>query len=221
MLYLISGLGADERVFQFLDLPIEKKFIQWVKPQKNEDLADYCRRLISQIDLRQEINLIGISFGGIVAQEIAKLVPCKKVIIISSVKSSAEFSWQLKLVRQTKIHLIVPLWFLQISNKITADYYFGVKEHSESKLLHQIIADTDPEFLAWAIGRIMCWKSNAYPSNLIHIHGTNDKIFPIQYIKHAIEIPNGGHFMIVNKATVISSIIFDYLKANQNGHSKS
>ena len=72
-IYLISGLGADERVFQFLDLSkIEHQFVKWNEPQRNESLASYCKKLTEQINQNQEIILIGVSFGGIIAQEIAK-----------------------------------------------------------------------------------------------------------------------------------------------------
>ncbi|MES2650993.1 MAG: alpha/beta hydrolase [Bacteroidota bacterium] len=210
MVYFISGLGADERVFKFLDLSqIDHQFIKWIEPKKNESLADYCKKLIEQIDLRFEIILIGLSFGGIIAQELSKVIPTKKVIIISSVKSKSEFSWQLKFASKLQIHKIAPIWFLTLSNKLTANYYFSKEE---SALLHQIIKDTGPKFLVWAIDRIMNWQNEEYPSNLIHIQGTSDKIFPIKNIRNAIEIPNGGHFMIVNKASQLQPLIFDSTK---------
>jgi len=213
MVYFISGLGADQRVFQFLDLSeIEHQFIKWNEPRKNESLSNYCIELTEQIDKTKEVILIGISFGGIIAQEISKIVTCKKVIIISSVKSKSEFSWQLKLASRLQIHKIAPIWFLTLSNKLTANYYFGIESKLESKLLHQIIKDTNPTFLVWAINQIMNWKNEKYPENLIHIHGTSDKIFPIKNIQNAIEIPNGGHFMIVNKASQIEQLIFDIIK---------
>jgi pimeloyl-ACP methyl ester carboxylesterase len=212
MVYFISGLGADERVFQFLDLSkIEHRFIKWNEPKRNESLSNYCKELVEQIDKTNEIILIGISFGGIIAQEISKLVDCKKVIIISSVKSKDEFSWQLKLASLLQIHKIVPLWFITFSNTLTADYYFNTESKGESKLLHQIIKDTNPKFLVWAIHQIMNWDSAKHSENLIHIHGTSDKIFPLKNIKDAIEIPNGGHFMIVNKASQIERLIFELL----------
>ncbi|TKC12863.1 alpha/beta hydrolase [Pedobacter polaris] len=58
----------------------------------------------------------------------------------------------------------------------------------------------------------MNWENEDYLSNLIHIHGTADKIFPIKNIRNVIEIPTGGHFMIVNKASQIEQLIFDLLK---------
>ncbi|TCC93568.1 alpha/beta hydrolase [Pedobacter frigiditerrae] len=213
MVYFISGLGADERVFQFLDLSkIEHRFIKWNKPRKNESLFNYCQELTEQIDKTKEVILIGISFGGIIAQEILKILACKKVIIISSVKSKSEFSWQLKLASRLQIHKIAPLWLLTLSNLLTADYYFDTKSKEESKLLHQIIKDTNPNFLVWAIHQIMNWDNDKHSENLIHIHGTSDKIFPIKNIQNAIEIPNGGHFMIVNKASQIERLIFDSIK---------
>lgn len=213
MVYFISGLGADERVFQFLKLPgVEKRFIKWVSPFHRESLSSYCKKLIDQIDPQQEIILIGISFGGIIAQELAKLVPCKKVIIISSVKSRAEFNWQLKLASNLQLHRIVPRWLLQLANQITANYYFDVRDKAEAKLLQQVIKDTDPTFLTWAIDRIMNWHEYDYLQNIIHIHGSIDKIFPIKYINNVIEIPNGGHFMIVNKADQLERLIFDKIK---------
>lgn len=170
-----------------------------------------CQKAYRSKDLNKEVILVGLSFGGIVAQEIAKLIPCKQVIIISSVKSHKEFSWQLKLASKTGIYKIVPHWFLHLSNKLTADYYFGTTNKTESILLHQIIKDTDSYFLKWAIDQIMSWKNDSISADLSHIHGTKDRIFPINTIKQAIEIPNGGHFMIVNQSTKIQALIFELI----------
>ena len=57
--YYISGLGADERVFKYLNLKgVYEKYIKWETPQKHESLQDYCKRLIEQIDLEK-------IFGGV------------------------------------------------------------------------------------------------------------------------------------------------------------
>lgn len=159
-IYFISGLGADERVFQFLHLPgIEKKFIRWIDPQKNETLRSYSLRLINQIEKKNEAILAGISFGGLIAQEIASLIPCKKVILISTVKSESELSLPLRFIRFTRIDKLFSSRFLKRSNKLTADVFFGTRSKQESRLLHQIIADTDEKFLRWAIDQIMIWKA--------------------------------------------------------------
>lgn len=211
--YFISGLGADERVFQYLNLlGTEKVFIKWEKPLKRESLTSYAGRLISQIDTSKPVYLIGVSFGGMIAQEIAKQINCTKVIIISSIKSSAEFSWPLKCVKLLQLHLLCPKALFKWSNRITANFYFSIQSKQEAQLLSQIINDTDLDFLVWAIHEIINWQTpNEKTIPLLHIHGTNDRIFPIGNLKNYLPIKNGGHFMIVNQSKAISEIILNYL----------
>jgi pimeloyl-ACP methyl ester carboxylesterase len=212
-IHFISGLGADERVFQFLDLPgYERVYIQWLTPEKNEPLHDYANRLIKHYGLTDGAILIGVSFGGIICQEIAKLISCKKVIIISSIKSKNEMDWLLKLVRFTKIYRLVPSSFIKWSNKLTADYYFSVTSSEESKLLRKIISDTNRSFMKWAISQIMKWDNPVNSSEIIHIHGTNDRIFPLFNIKNYRPVKDGGHFMIVNRSKEISAILTNFLE---------
>ena len=211
-IYFISGLGADKRVFANLriDHPFQRH-IEWEVPFKTEALQDYCKRLLAQVDLDSEIILIGVSFGGVIAQEIAKIVPVKKLVIISSIKSEKEKDWQLKLSAKLKLHKLFPGAVLKSLNKLTADYYFGIKSKEESSLLKKIIDDADPVFNTWAIDQILKWTQTNDQSPL-HIHGTIDKIFPISKIKNHIPIKNGGHFMIFNRADEVSAIINEYLR---------
>ena len=212
MIYFISGLGADERVFQFLELPNHPfKHIHWLSPEKRESITHYSSRLIQQIDTTQEVILIGVSFGGMIAQEIAKQISCQHVIIISSVKSPHEFSWQLKIIGKLKLHRLAPTPLLKWGNLLTANYYFSVTDKQETALLKQIVLDTATTFMVWAINAIMCWKNPDPLSNLVHIHGTSDRIFPINAIKNVIPVEGGGHFMIVNKAEEVSKLILDVI----------
>jgi hypothetical protein len=56
--YFISGLGADKRVFQ--NLNIDPKFnvinIEWIDPKRKETIEDYAGRLISQIDTDETLS---------------------------------------------------------------------------------------------------------------------------------------------------------------------
>jgi esterase/lipase len=50
-------------------------------------LDDYAKRIAKKIK-RENPVLIGVSFGGILVQEMAKHINTRKVIIISSVKKA-------------------------------------------------------------------------------------------------------------------------------------
>jgi len=206
---LNTFLGADERVFTFLKIRnVNESFIKWLQPHTKETLVSYSKRLIDQIDTSKKVILVGVSFGGIVAQEIAQLIAVEKLIIISSVKSFKEYGIVLKLVSFTKIYKLVPSYILKWSNKLTADFYFGVTSKEESKLLGTIIDDTDEVFMVWAIDAIMKWKKNkGSKQRIIHIHGDADRIFTNRSIENVTWIKKGGHFMIVTKAEEISNIM--------------
>ncbi|MFT6337757.1 MAG: surfactin synthase thioesterase subunit [Halioglobus sp.] len=83
ILYKIGGLGADERVFKKLKLNSRSISINWLSLKSQESLQDYTLRLSKQIDQSQEFGIIGVSFGGIIAIELSKILNPKTVILIS------------------------------------------------------------------------------------------------------------------------------------------
>lgn len=213
-IYCISGLGADERVFGFLRLPgSQLVHIKWVTPVQSESISHYARQLVEQMDTREAVTLMGVSFGGIIAQEIAKLIPCRQVIILSSVKSHAEMPRFVTLMRLTHAHRLVPGWLLKRGGALFAPYYFSVKTEAENQLLQVIIRDTDPAFLRWAVNQVVHWRNETAITGLIHIHGTKDRIFPASQIKGAVKVDGGGHFMIVNRADTISRLVWERIQS--------
>jgi len=75
-IYLLSGLCFDKRIFENLILESDQiNYLNWIEPEKNETLSNYVRRISQQIVAdKDEIILIGHSFGGIVVQEISKII---------------------------------------------------------------------------------------------------------------------------------------------------
>lgn len=211
MLYLIPGLGADERVYLNFNVDRPTKIITWIDPVPNEPIRDYCRRLLDQIDINQEVELLGMSFGGIIAQEIAQLISVKKMYLVSTVKSPKEYPLYLKLLRFIPAHKPIPAKLLIWSNLITASYYFGTTTKEDTVLLKTIIKDTNHVFLKWAIHAITIWQPNTFKNPIVQIHGQLDKIFPIKSIKNVdFTVINGTHWMIVDKKDQIITIVNKY-----------
>ncbi len=211
-LYCLSGLGADQRVFKFINLPgVEMVHVQWLPPGRHEPLRAYARRLLAQFDAQGPVTLLGVSFGGIVAQEVAALLPCRRVIILSSIKGPAEMPRTIALVRRTGVHRLVPGRLLKAGNTLTGNYYFSVRTRGEARLLREIVRDTDPAFLRWAVNEVVRWQPPAPVPGLVHLHGTADRIFPADRIQNFIPIPGGGHFMIVQEAALLSRLVSEAL----------
>ena len=203
-LFLISGLGADRRVFEFLDLSEYKlNHVEWVRLVSDESIEQYAQRLLTQIPGVKPM-LVGVSFGGIIAVEIAKQIETEKVILISSVKTRSELPGYFRLSGELNLHKILPT-SIHTPPGFIINNLFGVKTESEKKLLKTIIKDTDPVFLKWAIDKIANWRNKELLPNMITIHGTHDRIFPKQKADYMVE--NGGHFMVVSHAREISRFL--------------
>lgn len=210
--YLIPGLAADERVFRHLRLPegYQVQILQWVKPEPRETLPSYALKLARQMDLSSPYILVGLSFGGMLATEIARQYPPVKTILISSVTHSrqlpAYYRWAWKMGMQYIMTPRIIKSGVMIKRLLTA-------ESPEDKLIIQAMArDMDSAFVRWAMWTIVHWNSDAQPiPDCIHIHGTADGILPSRLTRPTHLIPRAGHLMIFNQADKINALLREVL----------
>ncbi len=208
-LFLLSGLGADKRVFDFLDFGNHNlHHVSWISPLKDETLKEYAARLSQQITSPHPV-LIGVSFGGMVAMEIGKIIETEKIILISSARTKRDIPLNFKLTGKLRLHRTVPSSFMKTSNAITS-WLFGAQTKIEKELLSAILRDTDDQFLNWAIDKIVGWDNVDSLNNVTQIHGTSDKILPLKEARFVVE--GGEHLMIVNRADEVSQAIREALK---------
>jgi len=202
-IYGISGLGADERVFKYLNLKHEIIPLAWIKHDKNESLEHYAKRLAAKIDANEDFGVLGVSFGGLVAVEISKILNLKVTILISSVETKNELSFLIKGLGKMNVVKYLPSKIFNPPKKI-AHFLFGT---DNKELLNKILDDTDLDFTKWAINELLNWKNTTPLSSIIKISGTNDKLLPPTKADNTILIEKGEHFMIVDKAKEISDVI--------------
>lgn len=204
-IYCLSGLGADKKAFQYLTIEnAELIHIEWIDPLPHESLENYAQRLF-EINIKDEqYNLMGLSFGGMLAQEFSKLQTPKNLILISTISSRKDLPTFLKIAGAIKLHRIIPNRLIKSVNFITR-YLFGTQDPKVDKLFRQIQKDTDPSYVKWAIDAILSWN-NKQQINSIRLHGDNDKLLPLKY-KVDNQIKTGGHLMLIDHAAEVSSII--------------
>jgi len=193
----ISGLGADERVYAALKLISEIITIPWVVPTKDETIQAYSKRLMQDIDTTsEEIVLIGVSFGGLIATEVAKLINPTLTILISSVATKYELP---KIYRSTGgLMRFIPWWMFLPPKRMIIKLF----KAENKELLQEILKDTDPKFVKWAMTTLVRWQNTEKPSPHLKIGGDKDLLLPSK--NEDILIKEGGHFMIVDKADEIS-----------------
>lgn len=212
-IYFVPGLAASSKIFEYLKLPketFELHFLEWLMPlSENEKIEDYAKRM-AQLVREENPVLIGVSFGGIMVQEMSKYLNAKKIILISSVKNRNELPKRLKVIQKTWVYKLFPS--KSINNiEDFSKYAFGDFAKKRVKLYKEYLSVRNSNYLNWAIYNVLHWKQKKTLKNIIHIHGTEDHVFPIKHIKNCITIDKGTHVMILNKANTISKIITQVL----------
>ena len=204
--YFISGLGADERAFSFLDLSFcDPVFIRWEKPGLNEPIESYAARLKRQIPDEYPV-IVGLSFGGMLAVQIAKAFKYRKVVLLSSAKTRSEIPFYLRFMRYVPIHKLATPRFLKAANQF-AYKLMGIHKRKDKILFSQMLAQADDAFLKWAINSIINWQNTQVPGKLVHIHGTKDILLPYIFVQADVTVRGGVHLMVMNRPEEISKLL--------------
>lgn len=209
--YFISGLGADERAFRHIRLPAGYRpvHLHWIAPRDKEPLPEYALRMAEYIDPSQPFVLIGLSLGGMVATEIAHHFPPTALILISSIPSSAHLPFYFRAAGATGLHRLVPIRLLQ--NVSLVKRFFTTETDEDRALLRQMIRESDPAFIRWAVRAILTWEKKEAPMQLFQIHGGRDWLLPRRYTHPQYLLPDAGHLMVLNRPAEINRILEEVL----------
>lgn len=198
--YLMPGMAANPTIFEYIQLPedqFEIYWLEWKLPKQNESLSSYAKRMCKDVKHENPV-LIGVSFGGVLVQEMSKHIHLHKLIIVSSVKTKHELPMRMKLLKVTKAYKIIPTQL--VSNiDLLAKYAFGDTITKRIELYKKYLSVSDKNYLNWAIKQMVCWDQEQPLDNVIHIHGDNDLVFPYSNLGDCISIKGGTHIMILNK----------------------
>jgi pimeloyl-ACP methyl ester carboxylesterase len=196
----MPGLAASSDIFERIKLPqtvFELVLLDWKLPLQNESLKAYAQRMVLEIKHKNPV-LIGVSFGGILVQEMAVFCNPKKVIIISSVKTNEEFPRRMKIAKAIKLYRIVPTSVVSHFESL-AKISLGDKINQRLKLYEKYLSIRDKSYLDWALKSVLLWDRKVADKNVIHIHGDKDEVFPLKYISNAIVVKGGTHILVLNK----------------------
>ncbi len=197
----MPGMAASSTIFERIKLPedtFETHLLEWVLPEKNETLKRYAKRMAENVKHDNAI-LVGVSFGGILVQEMKSFLNSRKVIIISSVKSNVELPRKMKIAKTTKAYKLIPTQLVENIDHL-AMFAFGSSVLKQRlKLYEKFLSVRDKGYLDWSIEQIINWERTDVDAEIIHIHGDADDVFPIKYIKNCTVVKGGTHIMILTK----------------------
>jgi hypothetical protein len=206
IIYAIPGLGTNEKLYVNTHIKNHQIVIlNWPIPTLNETMESYAKKFLPQIDQTKPFCLLGVSFGGMLCAELSKTTTPFKLFLVSTCKTRMELPWYLKIFKHIPIHKIVGekyhrklayhgKWFIGFGNAYIPEYLGMVNSMTEN-------------YFKFCINIIVNWKGKDYGKNIIHIHGTNDRLLKYKYVKSDYTIKGGSHAMIVFNAAEINWII--------------
>jgi len=211
--FKIAGLGADSRAYNKIDLSGHNVIkIDWIEPDKTDTFKTYAQKLILQYDIAPLSVVIGNSLGGMLAMEIAKILPLKTTILISSIKTIDEAPRYFSFFRALPIYKLIP-GKLITSLGFTIRFVFGRMSKADEWLFNDMLKNSSPKFVKWAMGATVNWDNRIIPQNVYTITGNKDHVFDYRRIRDAIIVNGGSHIMIFNRAEEINKILKDILAA--------
>ncbi len=212
--YAFSGLGADGRLFEKIELPegLELVPMDWLHPGKSKTLADYAALYADAYAFEKDSILMGVSLGGFLSQELSLLGIGKAIILISTVVSRREMPALLRLAGAFRVSRLAnkPL-LMKLAN---FGDHFTIKSRKGRALFYDMLRDADPRLMAFGARAITEWKGVSCPLPVLRLHGTNDRVFPPHRIGDHVSIPDGNHFMTYEYADAINPLLNEFLSKN-------
>lgn len=210
IVYAIPGLGTTKELFRYLKLQdTEVRVLDWPLLSDNETMQTLAKKMAEGIDTSKPFYLMGVSFGGMLCAEIAKIRKPLGTVLISSCKCRKELPLRFRLFRFIPIYKWVPESHLRALGK-NSRLILGF-DRSFIPEFHQMIDAMKPNYFKRSINCIINWQdAGCVHSNMIHIHGTGDRLLDYKNVNADFTIKKGSHAMIINKADEISLILNKY-----------
>jgi surfactin synthase thioesterase subunit len=212
-LFMLPGLGNDRRLFANLErllvghLPgVACVHVAYPEPQADESFADYARRLAPQVPTGRPVAFVGMSMGGILAQELARYVKPAAIVLLSTIKSRSELPWYYRLLDGLRITQVPGGAFIKRMFYIHAPLGDGMTDE-DAYLFNNMLSLWSDAHVRWGFCGVFSWQGVGTVTAgipITHIHGTADRVFPWRLIRNGVFIPNGRHFMTVTRAPEIA-----------------
>ena len=108
-----------------------------------------------------------------------------------------------------RLYKILPVHLFKSASIIKR--LFSPESKADKEVLLQLIRDSDPAFIRWALGAILQWKNEQITEPMWHIHGSKDEIIPIKNTKPTHVISKGTHLMVLSRADEVNKLLKEML----------
>ena len=210
-IYLLPGMTADFPIYaRLLPLVAGASIAPFIEPLCDESLASYAARMAPRF--APDCFLGGVSFGGIVALEISRLVRPRGCILISSIASPRQAPPWFRIGRALGGRNSSRL--LRLMGAAAALVPGRIRTSSTLRLAK--LSGSSGAWHRWAASAVLAWRPEGeYCFPILHIHGAADRTFPLRYVRPTIIIPRGRHALPLSHSLETAHAINAFVSAAQ------
>lgn len=200
---LLTGMTPDHRIFdRLLPLLPNATVVDWIAPIEHESIVSYAARLGRTVIHDDPIVVCGVSFGGIIARELACHVNAASCVLISSVRSPRELPPWFRMCRVLAPSPAVSI--MKAAGTIANGWPRRLRTPTTCRL--RKLAGASGEWHRWATAAVLNWELSQHANRIpsIHIHGDRDATFLIRYTCPDMVIHGGGHVLPITHCAEIA-----------------
>jgi pimeloyl-ACP methyl ester carboxylesterase len=200
-------MAPDERLFQrLLPLLSDAEVIHWLPPQLGESLPLYAERLAKTVAIDGPFIVCGVSFGGLVARELAYILKAQKCVLISTIRSPSELPPSWRTLRMLAVPYLLEM-LLAVVGFVTNCIPSRLRSSSVSPLAKFV--GPHGRWYRWATAAVLRWQPRGELDQIptIQIHGAEDRTFPIAFTRPEIIIPHAGHVLPLSHPEDLAGIL--------------
>ncbi len=205
-LILLPGMMADHRLLA----DQQDSFPNLIVPplpehHPSDTIASYAEKIADTLRPIGPCVVGGVSFGGIVALELARHLDSPGCILISSIRSPRELPFRFRVLR--------PISFLPQSafNALTfgiAGLVRPLMRRGVQRRSDQMLASP---FFSWATRATLCWKGCDPAIPIGQIHGDADLTFPIELTQPDEAVTGAGHMLVATHSDIVNEFIQQFV----------
>jgi len=206
VIYAIPGLGTTRELFQRTAVTgHELVVLEWPNPTPPVSMKQYASLFLKQIDSTQPVNLLGVSFGGMICMELADQIAVKSLTLISSAKCRKELPVLIRMLKYIPLYKMLSEGMHRML-AVHTRWFVGFEKRYHS-VFRRMIYSMPRDYFSNCIPMIARWNRKDPGQTVFHLHGDADRLLPGRFVDNCRIIENGNHAMIVNQVAAINQLL--------------
>ena len=213
-LILLPGMMADHRLLASQQTAFPNLVVPaWPEHRPSDTIGNFAERLADTLRPIGPCFVGGVSFGGVVALELARHLDSLGCILISSVRSSGELPLRFRLCRGAG--------FLSQSafDTVTSVAVRSFRPSMPRAARRRSDRLLSSPFFCWATRAMLRWTACDPGVPIAQIHGDADLTFPVERTQPDQIVDRAGHMLVSTHSEIVNQFISQFIASRCSDHS--